>query len=503
MLGYCLRSRGLVTSVLFFDFLISALLLSSCQNGIFDFLNKDRDYRLSITTSEGIGTVTVTENRNVYPWGTVVALTPTPGTNYRFGGWSGVDGGKVYLDGSTWKIVMDGDKSLVAAFSPISAAAVSAPTITVSGSGMTRSVTISSSDPGATIYYTLDGTTPTTSSSVYSDAITISGYYVSKTIVAIAVLSQTSSTLVDKTVAITPSSNSALGLISSNAMVSALTLSGAAASITGAYDLCYANGVIYVADGDRHRVLMVTTGGVVTVLAGTGSAGSDDGTGTNASFGAPFALATDGTNLYVADTTNNNIRRIVLSSGVVTTLAGLANPAGGYVDATGTNAVFSKPSGLWTDGTTLYVCDWENNRIRTIDIATALVSTFAGTGTVATTDGSGTTSAAFNNPYRITGDGTNLYVTEYGGNSVRKIVISTGAVSTVASGFNRPAGITFDGTDLYLLNADSHQIKQLTLSGSITDVVTSGLNYPKGITTDGSVLYIADTANGYLKKISR
>jgi sugar lactone lactonase YvrE len=499
MMGSCLRSRGLVPSVTCFAFVLSALLLPSCRNDIIDFIEKGRGYHLSITASGGMGTVDVAASRKVYIWGTVVTLTPTPGTNYYFGGWSGADGDEVYLDGSLWKIVMDGNKTVVATFSPESTAAVSAPTITVSGSGVSRTVTISSNDSAAAIYYTLNGTTPTVSSSVYSGTITISGYYVSKTIVAIAVVSGTGSSLASETVSITPSAGSSLSITA--ATVSPLSLSGATTNIMGAYDLCYVNGTVYVTDNVNHRVLKVTTGGVVTVLAGTGSNGHDDGTGTSASFGEPFALATDGTNLYVADTTYNNIRRIVLSSGVVTTLAGVAGP-GTYVDATGTSAGFSKPAGLWTDGTTLYVCDWVNNRIRTVNTATGRVSTLAGTGTHASTDGTGTATAAFCDPYRITSDGTNLYVTEYGGNRVRKIVLGTRGVSTVASGFTRPAGITFDGTDLYLCNADAHQIQKLTLSGSKTTIVSSGLLYPKGITTDGAVLYIADTDNGRLKKIS-
>ena len=219
MLDTCLRSRGLVPYILLIAFGFSALLFSSCQNDIVDFINKGRGFHLSITPSGGMGTVIVTEDRKVYAWGTVVALAPVPATNYLFGGWSGAHGVEVYRDGSSWKIIMDSDKTLVATFNPESVV-VSAPTITVSGTGVSRSVTISSGDPSAAIHYTLDGTMPTTSSSVYSEAITVSGYYVSKTIAAIATVSGTSSSLATETVYITPSPGSSLGLTSTNATVS-------------------------------------------------------------------------------------------------------------------------------------------------------------------------------------------------------------------------------------------------------------------------------------------
>jgi DNA-binding beta-propeller fold protein YncE len=75
-------------------------------------------------------------------------------------------------------------------------------------------------------------------------------------------------------------------------------------------------------------------------------------------------VATDGTNLYVADTYNNTIRKIVISTGVVTTLAG--STTSGSSDGTGTNALFNYPQGVATDGTNVYVADYGNNMIREI-----------------------------------------------------------------------------------------------------------------------------------------
>ena len=105
---------------------------------------------------------------------------------------------------------------------------------------------------------------------------------------------------------------------------------------------------LYVAENgnDRIRKIVISTG-VVTTLAGS-SSGSTDATGTSASFNNPAAITTDGTNLYVADFSNHRIRKIVISTGVVTTLAGSSS---GSTDATGTSASFNNPGGITTDGT--------------------------------------------------------------------------------------------------------------------------------------------------------
>ena len=156
----------------------------------------------------------------------------------------------------------------------------------------------------------------------------------------------------------------------------------------------------------------------VTTLAGTGSSGSANGTGTSASFYSPFGITTDGTNLYVGDTKNHLIRQIVISTGVVTTVAGTGSI--GSANGTGTSASFYLPGGITTDGTNLYVADWGNHRIRKIVISTGVVTTLAGTGSSGSANGTGT-SASFYNPSGITTDGTNLYVGDYMNDLIRKI----------------------------------------------------------------------------------
>ena len=112
---------------------------------------------------------------------------------------------------------------------------------------------------------------------------------------------------------------------------------------------------------------IVISTGVVTTLAGSaGSAGSTDHTtGTSASFDYPYGITTDGSNLYVADRNNNKIRQIGIDNRSVTTLAG--SGSGGKKDATGTEATFRQPVGITTDGMYLYVVERSNNLIRKIE----------------------------------------------------------------------------------------------------------------------------------------
>ena len=238
---------------------------------------------------------------------------------------------------------------------------------------------------------------------------------------------------------------------------------------------------IYVADTGNHRIRkIVISTGVVSTLAGSGTAGFADGTGTAAKFYWPFGMETDGTNLYVADSSNTRIRKIVISTGVVTTLAGSGSV--GSADGTGTAARFSSLGHITIVGNNLYVADRGNHVIRKIVISTGAVTTIAGSaGSTGSTNATGT-SARFNAPYGITSDGTNLYVADRSNHMIRKIVISTGAVTTLAGStssgstdangglafFKNPTGLTIDGTNLYVVDSNNHKIRKLDLRGTVT-----------------------------------
>ena len=279
----------------------------------------------------------------------------------------------------------------------------------------------------------------------------------------------------------------------------------------------------------------------VSTIAGTaGAPGSADGTGAAARFNLPDSITTDGANLYVADTNNSTIRKIVISTGAVTTLAGTAG-APGPTDGTGAAARFNGPYGITTDGTNLYVADTNNSTIRKIVISTGAVTTLAGTaGASGSTDGTGA-AARFKNPYGITTDRTNLYVADTYNNTIRTIVISTGAVTTLAgmalargsadgtssatgstARFFFPEGITTDGTNLYVADTYNHTIRKIVIStGTVTTLAGTagapgstdgtgaaarfknpyGITTDVGITTNGYNLYVADTNNSTIRKI--
>ncbi len=282
---------------------------------------------------------------------------------------------------------------------------------------------------------------------------------------------------------------------------------------------------LYVVDKDNEliRKIVISTG-VVTTIAGTGSSGSANGTGTSASFFSPSGITTDGINLYVADTANQLIRQIVISTGVVTTLAG--SGIRGFANGTGTSAAFKEPVGITTDGINLYLTEYVNNLVRQIVISTGVVTTLAGSGTSGDSNGTGT-DASFTSPRGITTDGTNLYVSDTANRLIRQIVISTGVVTTLAgsgssgsangtgtaASFNYPMGITTDGTSLYV--AGYTRIRQIVIStGVVTTLAGSGsygstngtgtassFSYPRGITTDGTNLYVSDTDNQLIRQI--
>jgi hypothetical protein len=285
---------------------------------------------------------------------------------------------------------------------------------------------------------------------------------------------------------------------------------------------------LYVADARNHliRKIVISTG-VVTTVAGTGSSGSVDGTGTGASLNLPIGITVDETNLYVVEQDNYMIRQIVISTGVVTKVAGTGSS--GSADGTGTSASFNKPVGITTDGTNLYVGDSDNNLIRKIVISTGVVTTLAGTGSSGSVNATGT-SASFNTPRGITTDGTNLYVADALNHLIRQIVISTGVVTTLAgtagtsgssngtgtsASFYQPSGITTDGTNLYVGDGENHLIRQIVIStGVVTTVAGTGssgsvdgtgtgasFSRPYAVTTDGTDLYVSEYDNYLIRKI--
>jgi sugar lactone lactonase YvrE len=203
---------------------------------------------------------------------------------------------------------------------------------------------------------------------------------------------------------------------------------GSAAEFAYPYGLAlYGQGTIYVADAGNNVIRDMTTAGSVGTFAGeygtfdgTAQGGYADGNASIARFYSPFGVAVDGQgNVYVADGVNNRIRKV--SSGVVSTLAG--NGTAGYEDGSGTTAEFNMPFAVAVDRQgNVYVADRVNAVIRKVTPA-GVVSTLAGNGTSGHVDGAATT-AEFAGPTGIALDAQgNVYVADQYSSVIRKITL--------------------------------------------------------------------------------
>jgi hypothetical protein len=251
-------------------------------------------------------------------------------------------------------------------------------------------------------------------------------------------------------------------------------------------------GNAYVADGNAvRRVSYVGTDVVLKTLAGIpGVSGPDDGAGSSARFRAPQGIACNSVgNLFVADTLNDNIR-MVTPWGQVTTISGMAL-APGSDDGTNTQARFSNPQGIAISPEGMvYVADSGNNTIRKMVLngGNWVVSTIAGlAGVPGTNDGLGT-SARFNGPLGIAMYNTNLLVCDFGNHSIRKLTPSgTNWTSTTFAGvpgafgsvdgpvgiarFNRPNGIAVDSTgNVFVSDEGNSTLRKITPAGTVSTV---------------------------------
>lgn len=189
------------------------------------------------------------------------------------------------------------------------------------------------------------------------------------------------------------------------------------------------SGMLYIAEPNNHRVRQVAPSGVITTLAGSERKGSEDGTGAAASFnyieGITYCAADRA--LYVADTDNNEIRKVT-PQGVVSTVAGSLEA--GYADGAAAGARFNHPSGIACDGAgNLYIADRDNNVIRELSAA-GTVSTLAGSTEAGTADGVGP-AARFSHPGDITYDPVTgaLYVVDFDSNDIRKVTTANRGIA--------------------------------------------------------------------------
>jgi sugar lactone lactonase YvrE len=269
-------------------------------------------------------------------------------------------------------------------------------------------------------------------------------------------------------------------------------------------------GNIYVADEAANTIRKITSAGVVTTFAGAaGQCGYVDGTGTDARLCGPWGVAVDSSgNLFVAEQVTSVIRKIT-PAGVVTTFAGTAYSSGS-ADGTGPNAQFSGPRAVAVDGAdNIYVADTSNNTIRKITPA-GVVTTLAGTAPLPGSDDGIGAAARFLAPTGVAVDGAgNVYVADSSNELIRQIT-PAGVVTTLAGNpmtpgligyadgpgpaaqFFAPTGIAVDGAgNVFVADTMSGTIRKIsaTMPGGPTQFVLSGTI--SGLTAPGLVLATA------------
>ena len=322
-----------------------------------------------------------------------------------------------------------------------------------------------------------------------------------------------------------------VGTLAGDASIGSTNAAGTAARFFWPMDMASdGHGNFYVADAANDVIRKVAANGAVTTFAGSfGVVGSTDGS--SALFNAPQAVAVDKSgNVYVADTGNSTIR-VITSGGVVSTLAGVPGMSGSF-DGQGTNAQFYLPAGIAVDGSgNVYVADTLNHTIREVTPG-GLVTTYAGTaGNFGDADGAGS-AAQFNRPTGMAIDSFgNLYVTDFYNHTIRKI--APGGIVTTLAGlpgvfgsmdssnsiarFFEPEGIAVDGSgNIYVADSGNYAIRQLTPSGTNWVVSTiagwpgnsgsldgSGIAarfaYPAGMAFNAGSLFVADSANNTIR----
>jgi sugar lactone lactonase YvrE len=244
-----------------------------------------------------------------------------------------------------------------------------------------------------------------------------------------------------------------------------------------------AGGNLYIADtsNDRIRRVDAASGIVTTVVGGTQGSSGDGGPAISAELSYPEGVTSDAAgNLYIADTLNNRIRKVDAATGIITTVAG--NGTGGFGGDGGlaTNALLDVPAAVALDTSgDIYVADTGNNCIRRVDAITGIIITVAGDGNAGFSgDGGPATKAELTTPFGIAVDASgNLYIP--GDLRIREVSAATAIITTIAG--NGIQGYSGDGGP--------------AVDAEFWDT--------EGVTVDTSGnLYIADTADGTIRRVS-
>ncbi len=305
-------------------------------------------------------------------------------------------------------------------------------------------------------------------------------------------------------------------------------------------------GNLYIADSGNYRVRKVSTGGIITTFAGSGTFGSsgDGGQAIGAKLGAVYGLAVDSAgNVYIADEANNRIRKVA-PNGIISTVAGSISPGFSGDNGPAASAQLNSPTGLAMDPTgNLYIADFANCRIRGIS-AQGNIATIAGNGGSYSGDAGPATSAQVYFPQGLAVDATgSVFIADTRNNRVRKIS-PDGAITTVAGNgiapplsestsaspppgdggpatsaeLSLPWSVALDSSgDLYIADSSDFRVRKVTPDGVIHTVAGNGSvpssgdgelatnagMFPYGVAVDAAGnLYIADKQNHNVREVS-
>jgi sugar lactone lactonase YvrE len=263
-------------------------------------------------------------------------------------------------------------------------------------------------------------------------------------------------------------------------------------------------GNLFFADADNNRVRRVDAeSGVITTVAGNGSAGSagDQGPATRAALNLPAGVAWHSGNLYIVEENGCAIRRVD-TNGIITTVAGVPGNCGfGGDDGSANGALLNTPIAVTFDqGGNLLITDSGNNRIRRVDAASGVITTVVGKGGAGFSgDGGPATAAQLRAPDEVAVDEEgDLYIADTGNVRIRRVDHATSIISTVAGtgvngfgGDNGPAvtgqmafplSVSLDAANnLYIADFGNGRVRRIASSTAIITTAAGGANVSGGI----------------------